>query len=133
MVTTSFLMAILFLGGWHFPGIPETGALCIVLKLVVMFIKVMIFILLYMLIRWTLPRFRFDQLMHLAWKVMIPLALINFVCVMVVKEMSWSLWWLLPLWGIILVGGAFLAVFFGPRRPSVVTVPKGGRFQAVTR
>ena len=45
-----------------------------------------LFILFYMLIRWTMPRFRFDQLMGLAWKVLIPLALVNLVCVMVVKQ-----------------------------------------------
>ena len=39
-----------------------------------------------MLVRWTIPRFRFDQLMSLAWKVMIPLALLNLLCVMVVKQ-----------------------------------------------
>ena len=39
-----------------------------------------------MLVRWTIPRFRFDQLMGLAWKVMIPLALLNLVAVMVVKQ-----------------------------------------------
>ena len=43
------------------------------------------------LIRWTIPRFRFDQLMSLAWKVMIPLALLNLVCVMVVKQFGWPL------------------------------------------
>ena len=48
-----------------------------------------LFILFYMFVRWTIPRFRFDQLMGLAWKVLIPLALVNLVCVMVVKEFGW--------------------------------------------
>ena len=43
-----------------------------------------------MFVRWTIPRFRFDQLMGLAWKVMIPLALVNLVCVMVVKHLGLS-------------------------------------------
>ena len=56
-----------------------------------------LFILFYMLIRWTIPRFRFDQLMGLAWKVLIPLALVNLVAVMVVKRVrAGSLWLLLP-------------------------------------
>ncbi|MCI0642391.1 MAG: NADH-quinone oxidoreductase subunit NuoH [Gemmataceae bacterium] len=95
MITTSFLMVILFFGGWHFPIIasPEAGWF---LKLIVFAGKVTFFILFYMLIRWTIPRFRFDQLMALAWKVLIPLALVNLVMVMVVKEMAWPEWVLLP-------------------------------------
>ena len=49
-------------------------------------VKMSLFILFYMLVRWTIPRFRFDQLMGLAWKVLIPLALVNLVAVMIVKE-----------------------------------------------
>src|SRR5262249_35915669 len=101
----SFLMAILFFGGWHFPGIPESGWLSVVLKLLVIWAKVAFFILFYMFVRWTLPRFRFDQLMGLAWRVLIPLALANLVAVMVVKEViaAYNLdarywhWLLLPL------------------------------------
>jgi NADH-quinone oxidoreductase subunit H len=47
---------------------------------------------LYYLIRWTIPRFKFDQLMGLAWQVLIPLAIINLVCVMVVREYDLSPW-----------------------------------------
>ena len=68
-----------------------------------------LFILFYMLVRWTMPRFRFDQLMGLAWKVLIPLALVNLVLVMVVKELDWSLWWLLPASVAALVGYGALA------------------------
>ncbi|MCI0364965.1 MAG: NADH-quinone oxidoreductase subunit H, partial [Phycisphaerales bacterium] len=103
MITTSFLMVILFFGGWHFPGIagPESHW---IFKLILMAGKVTLFILFYMLIRWTLPRFRFDQLMSLAWKVLIPLALANLIAVMVVMEMKWPLWLLLPSSVGILVG-----------------------------
>jgi NADH-quinone oxidoreductase subunit H len=107
MITTSFLMVILFFGGWQFPWLasPESHWL---LKLIVFAGKVTLIILLYMLVRWTLPRFRFDQLMGLAWKVLIPLALINVVLAMFVKEFQLSRWWLLPASIAALVGyGAF--------------------------
>jgi NADH-quinone oxidoreductase subunit H len=95
MVTTSFLMVILFFGGWHFPWLAETDAHWLI-KLIVIGGKVALMIVFYMLVRWTLPRFRFDQLMGLAWKVLIPLALINLVFVTFVKEFNASPWWLLP-------------------------------------
>ncbi len=119
VITTSFLLVILFFGGWQFPWIAEpdnTSWLGIVLKLIVFALKMTAFIVFYMLIRWTLPRFRFDQLMGLAWKVMIPLALANVVCVMVVKEMGWSPWVLLPVSLAVIVGTAVLAQFW-PKRP----------------
>ena len=93
MITTSFLMAILFFGGWHFPGISNVGGLVgIILKFGIVAVKVAFFIMLYMVVRWTIPRFRFDQLMSLAWKVLIPLAVLNLVCVMCVREFGGSLW-----------------------------------------
>jgi NADH-quinone oxidoreductase subunit H len=96
MITTSFLMVILFFGGWHFPFIATAGAGWFV-KLIVFAAKMALFILFYMLVRWTIPRFRFDQLMALAWKVMIPLALANLVCVMFVRQFGLTPWLLLPL------------------------------------
>ena len=93
MITTSFFMAILFFGGWHFPGLSGVeGTLGIVIKFVVLGVKVFFFLMLYYLVRWTIPRFKFDQLMALAWQVMIPLAIINLVCVMVVLEFGLSPW-----------------------------------------
>ncbi len=89
MITTSFLMVILFFGGWHFPWNRRIRMRHWLFKLIVFAGKVTVFILFYMLVRWTLPRFRFDQLMGLAWKVFIPLALVNLVLVMFVKE--WAL------------------------------------------
>lgn len=109
MVTTSFLMVILFFGGWHFPFIAGTESHWII-KLAVFAAKVTCFILFYMLVRWTLPRFRFDQLMGLAWKVFIPLALANLVMVMVVKEFSLGVWWLLPASITVLLGSAAINV-----------------------
>ena len=121
MITTSFLMVILFFGGWHIPYLvtPESGWL---IKLIVFAGKVTFFILFYMAIRWTLPRFRFDQLMALAWKVLIPLALINLVAVMVVMHLKLSPWLLLPVSLIALVGaGTMTAAEPEYRKPSPTT------------
>jgi NADH-quinone oxidoreductase subunit H len=100
MVTISFLTAILFFGGWHFPWIATAestypGAWLV--KLLVLLAKVMASIFLIMLIRWTIPRFRFDQLMDLTWKVFIPLSLANLVAVMIVRQFNWPWWPLLPI------------------------------------
>ncbi|HVJ68792.1 MAG TPA: NADH-quinone oxidoreductase subunit NuoH [Caulifigura sp.] len=96
VITISFLTTILFFGGWHFPLIAEatsnyTGAWLV--KIGVLHTKVLCVILFIMLIRWTIPRFRFDQLMNLAWKVLIPLALGNVVAVMCIKQFGLSMWW----------------------------------------
>ena len=95
--TVSFLCSVLFLGGWHFPFIAEpasVGVLATLLKIGVLLTKVFCVIVLIMLLRWCLPRFRFDQLMGLCWKVLIPLSLANMVCVMVVREFDLSWLWL---------------------------------------
>jgi NADH-quinone oxidoreductase subunit H len=95
MITTSFLLIILFFGGWQFPGIAEWDSFWL-LKLIVFLVKMFLVILFYMLVRWTLPRFRFDQLMGIAWKVLIPLALANLLAVMIVKQLAetyaWANW-----------------------------------------
>lgn len=119
LITTSFLLAILFCGGWHLPFLSEADS-GVLIKLFVLTFKVTLFILFYMVIRWTIPRFRFDQLMGLAWKVLIPLALGNLVCVMVVKEMKWSLWLLLPASLALFVGAGMLAVL--PKTPRAEVV-----------
>ena len=113
MITTSFLMVILFFGGWHFPWIAEADAGWLI-KLLVFAVKMSLFIIFYMLVRWTIPRFRFDQLMALAWKVMIPLALANLVCVMVVRQFGWSPWWLLPASIVMLVAAGWAGAVAPP-------------------
>jgi len=80
MVTASALMATLFFGGWDIPFTGwENAAPYTILKTAVTGLvfgaKVMFFIFTFMWIRWTLPRFRYDQLMSLGWKFMLPLAL----------------------------------------------------------
>lgn len=80
MLGMSCLIVILFLGGWHLPGIasldlsPNVFAL---VGLLVFMAKVGFFLLLFIQVRWTLPRFRYDQLMRIGWKVLLPIALVN--------------------------------------------------------
>jgi NADH-quinone oxidoreductase subunit H len=86
MVTGSALMATLFFGGWDIPltawdnVAPHTGIKTSLTALVFLF-KILFFIFLFMWIRWTLPRFRYDQLMALGWKILLPLSLAYIVIV----------------------------------------------------
>ena len=82
MFISGAVMATLFLGGYHFPGLDKLGLSPNVFALVsfmVLFTKITFFGFIYMWIRWTLPRFRYDQLMKLGWKSLIPLAILNVV------------------------------------------------------
>ena len=84
MFISSTILAVVFLGGYHFPGMAwvnenwgiNIGAL---LGFLTLFAKICFFIFFYMWVRWTIPRFRYDQLMHLGWKILIPLAVINII------------------------------------------------------
>lgn len=83
MIAASFLIVLLFFGGWHFWGLtgsePVAGIGLALLRIVVLLAKFMLVVLFFMVARWSWPRFRFDQLMNLAWKVMLPLGLVNLV------------------------------------------------------
>jgi NADH-quinone oxidoreductase subunit H len=85
LITMSALLATLFLGGWDIPFTTWDeqaatswgfGALALFALTSSMFVlKTLVFVWIYIWVRWTLPRFRFDQLMHLGWKVLLPVAL----------------------------------------------------------
>jgi NADH-quinone oxidoreductase subunit H len=78
LFTSSAVISVLFFGGFNFPGMDHfSGNTLALLGLVAMFGKTFFFVFVFMWIRWTLPRFRFDQLMHLGWKSLIPISLIN--------------------------------------------------------
>ncbi len=92
VVVIAGLVATMFLGGWAIPFLPQetiigaissvygvgfaTG-LCLVLHVLTFFLKVLVMIWLQMALRWTLPRFRYDQVMDLCWKVLLPLSVAN--------------------------------------------------------
>jgi NADH-quinone oxidoreductase subunit H len=92
VITVSFLTVILFFGGWDFFGLnqAQTGIISAVAKVAVLLVKVALMILFIMWVRWTLPRFRYDTLMDLAWKRMIPLALINLVVTAAIVQMIYG-------------------------------------------
>jgi NADH-quinone oxidoreductase subunit H len=128
MITTSFLMAILFFGGWHFPWLAEMesnypGSTAV--KILVLSCKVFCFIFFIMLLRWTLPRFRFDQLMALAWQVFFPLMLLNLVSAMIVKQFGLSPWWLTLTSVGLFVGAGGIAVLLPERTRSRLPISSG--------
>ena len=79
MITAAALTVTLFFGGWDLPFLNETsmGMLGVVLSVAAFILKTAFFLFLFIWVRWTFPRFRYDQLMNLGWKVMLPLALFN--------------------------------------------------------
>ncbi len=78
MFISSAVISALFFGGYNFPGMDALSGLTLtIVGTAVFFGKTFFFIFVFMWIRWTLPRFRYDQLMHLGWKKLIPLAMIN--------------------------------------------------------
>jgi len=91
IVTISGIITTLFFGAWHLPFVTDSmllsffqfagpnGAsiLAMLVNILTFFAKVVFFIWLQMTIRWTLPRFRYDQVMRLCWKMLLPLSLIN--------------------------------------------------------
>ncbi len=84
MFVSSAVMATLYFGGYNYPFMdwvaqhigPNLGA---ILGVVILFAKIFLFIFFFMWIRWTIPRFRYDQLMNLGWRTLIPLAIANIV------------------------------------------------------
>lgn len=76
MFISSAVLATLYFGGYNLPFV-DPGWLGGFMGPIVLMAKILFFIFVFMWIRWTLPRFRYDQLMHLGWKVLIPLSLAN--------------------------------------------------------
>jgi NADH-quinone oxidoreductase subunit H len=79
MITGSAVIVTLFLGGWHFPGIPNGshGVFWGLVNISVFFAKVAALLFVFIWVRWTLPRFRYDQLMRLGWVFFFEIALVN--------------------------------------------------------
>lgn len=94
MITASAVIVALFFGGWHLwllPNVDNTAWWAALIKFAVYWAKIALFIAFYMVIRWTLPRFRFDQLMRLAWKSLIPLGLGLVVAAGLLAALGWRI------------------------------------------
>ncbi len=90
MITGSAVIVTLFFGGWHFPGIPDGshGWIFGLINIAVFFAKVAAVIFVFMWVRWTLPRFRYDQLMRLGWLFFFEIALVNIFLVAAILPYS---------------------------------------------
>ena len=95
MFISSVVMASLFFGGYDVPFLNEANLSVNVAALIgicALMAKVVFFLFLFMWVRWTIPRFRYDQLMNLGWRVLIPLALVNMLVtglVILLKQNNW--------------------------------------------
>jgi NADH-quinone oxidoreductase subunit H len=82
MVVSAALVSTLYLGGWQFPYLETFGFSPIVAAIIQFFTlgaKIVFMIFFYIWVRWTIPRFRYDQLMNVGWKIMLPLSLANII------------------------------------------------------
>jgi NADH-quinone oxidoreductase subunit H len=94
MFVSSAVMATLYFGGYNYPGMDwvatQVGPIAApLIGTAVLFLKIFMFIFFFMWVRWTIPRFRYDQLMNLGWKGLIPLAIANIIItgiVIAIKE-----------------------------------------------
>ncbi|MCC6680745.1 MAG: NADH-quinone oxidoreductase subunit H [Phycisphaeraceae bacterium] len=128
MITGSAFFAVLFLGGWSVaPFIGDLplisggwmGLVVVLLKFHVFVGKVATLLIVMMWIRWTLPRFRFDQLMRLAWQGLIPLTVSVLIVSGLLVYLQWNTWWMFCLANLaVAIGGAALAPHM-PRGPAV--------------
>lgn len=84
MFISATIISVLFFGGYNYPGmqwmVENVGVnTANLLGIAVLFVKICFFIFFYMWVRWTIPRFRYDQLMNLGWKILIPLSILNII------------------------------------------------------
>jgi NADH-quinone oxidoreductase subunit H len=105
MITVSSIAATLFFGGWSFFGfglenIPG-------LSIVIFLVKVAIFLFLFIWLRATLPRIRYDRLMRLGWTLLLPLAVLNIIITATVVALGWP-WWINGLAGLVIIVAVLL-------------------------
>ena len=127
MITVSSIASTLFLGGWSFFGLTDRIP---VLSIVIFLIKVAFFLFLFMWLRATLPRIRYDRLMRMGWQLLLPLAVLNIVITATCVALA------LPWWVNGIAGLAVIVVMLVTVRQR--SIKEGTRFtqqhaQGVTR
>jgi NADH:ubiquinone oxidoreductase subunit 1 (chain H) len=106
MFTVSSIAASFFLGGWSLFGVTERFPW---LSIFVYAVKVAFFLFIFIWVRATLPRIRYDRLMTLGWQVLLPLAVLNMLVVACVVAFNWG-WWVSGLFGVIVIVAAFIII-----------------------
>jgi NADH-quinone oxidoreductase subunit H len=92
MLTSSALIVTLYLGGWQIPYFHLLGVSPLwtsLLQVLAFCLKVGIVVVFFILVRWTIPRFRYDQLMNMGWKVMLPLSILNVLIMGIMILLGW--------------------------------------------
>jgi len=93
MVTASALIVTLYCGGYHVPGLHRLGLpgpAAAIVQTAAFGLKVAFFLFVYVWVRWTIPRFRYDQLMNLGWKVLLPIGLVHILWVSFLVLSGWN-------------------------------------------
>lgn len=131
MITSSAFFVVLFLGGYHLPFVgltsPESvGILAMLTKVTVFLGKVMASVCFMMLIRWTIPRIRYDQVLKLCWQSLIPLSIAIVVATSVMVFMGWRAWYELLGMNIVLTVLAYVFLPMLPKTDVNRRVPMAG-------
>lgn len=131
MITSSAFCVLLFFGGYHLPGVsltyPETvGLFPAIVKLVVFFTKVVLSICFMMLIRWTIPRIRYDQVLKLAWQALIPLSIVLVVATSFMVYFNMTAWHQLLLMNVVLIIGTLFVLPLLPKTDLNRRIPMAG-------
>lgn len=119
MTAGSALIVTLFCGGWTFFGLEQLGWW---MALLIFATKTLFFLLAFIWVRWTLPRFRYDQLMTLGWAWFLPIALVNII--LTAGALALDAQWVMYLLPVVLLGVALIAAYVRYRQDEENDVPK---------
>ena len=111
MAVAAALMTTLFLGGWTFFGLEQIGW---PMGVLIFSAKTIGLLLVFIWVRWTLPRFRYDQLMNLGWAIFLPLTLVNIL--LTAGAMALDIPWLMWVLPVVLIGSALFVAWLGQKR-----------------